>query len=223
MESNYLYDENNTQKTSQNVKRIVFVLFALFLISFSKYLPYEHTANTNTFWGQIYNLYFFIFNQTLGIVHEGGHGVCYLFHCPQFMTALNGTLFQLFFPLGISYYYRRKKQYFASYIALFFVGFSLLYTAWYVSTSYQGATVSAANSFLGVDGYHDFYYILNSMGLLNYYSPIAGFTKFLSYLIMIVSVGMMFFDSIKSNTKKRYKRRRRYKKDELNKKIFLRF
>jgi len=158
--------------------------------------------------GQIFTLYFFIFNQTLGIVHEGGHGVCYLLHCPQFMTALNGTIFQLLFPLGIAYYFRKKEQHFSSYIALFFVGFSLLYTAWYISTSNQGLHVSAANSFLGVDGYHDFYYILNAIGLLDYYAGIAAFSKFTSYLIMIVSVGLMFFNSFEGKKKKGRRRRR---------------
>jgi len=208
MKSNYIYAEENSKKISKNSKRVVFVLFVFFLILISKYAPYERAVETNTFMGQIFTLYFFIFNQTLGIVHEGGHGICYLFHCPQFMTALNGTVFQLLFPLGIAYYFRKQEQYFSSYIALFFVGFSLLYTAWYISTSNQGLHVSAANSFLGVDGYHDFYYILNAMGLLDYYAGIAAFTKFTSYLIMIVSVGLMFFNSFEGRKRKGRRRRR---------------
>ena len=208
MKSNYIYDEEGSKKISKNSKRVIFLLFVFFLILISKYAPYEGAVETNTFMGKIFTLYFFIFNQTLGIVHEGGHGICYLLHCPQFMTALNGTVFQLLFPLGIAYYFRKKEQYFSSYIAHFFVGFSLLYTAWYISTSNQGLHVSAANSFLGVDGYHDFYYILNAMGLLDYYAGIAAFTKFISYLIMIVSVGLMFFNSFEGRERKGRRGRR---------------
>ena len=185
------------------VKKVLTLLFFLFLISFSQYLPYEqYREPIDSIGSLLFSLYFFIFNQTLGIVHEGGHGVCYILHTPRFFTALNGTLFQLFFPLGIAYYYRRQGNNFASYIALFFVGFSLLYTAWYISTSGQGAIVSAQNSFLGVDGYHDFHYILSSMGVLKYYSSIAIVTKYISYLLIILSIGFMFFDAFLRNHNK---------------------
>ncbi len=203
MRSNYIYNEGKNEEVSSMAKKVLAVLFFLFLVSFHNHLPYEHRGEVIDSLGAfLFNIYFFVFNQTLGIVHEGGHGVCYVLHCPQFMTALNGTVFQLLFPLGIAYYYRRKKIKIASYIAMFFVGFSLLYTSWYISTSNQGAIVSAANSFLGVDGYHDFYMILSSMGILEHYAIIATITKVLSYLIMSLSVGMMFFEGFVATTKR---------------------
>ncbi len=42
------------------------------------------------------------------IVHEAGHGVCYLLPCPQFLTFLNGTLFQLALPIIFIYYYYKR-------------------------------------------------------------------------------------------------------------------
>jgi len=189
---------------TSSVKKSLFILFFIFLISFHDYLPYEQQGKTvDSIGATLFGLYFFIFNQTLGIVHEGGHGICYIIHAPEFITTLNGTLFQLFFPLGIAYYYRQHQNNFASYIAMFFVGFSLLYTAWYISTSGQGAIVSAKDSFLGVDGYHDFHYILSSMGILNHYQKIASVVRVISYILMILSVGFMFFDAfIKQNNQK---------------------
>jgi len=205
-----MYGEGKRKEVSSMAKKLVAILFFLFLVSFHKHLPYEHQGEViDSVGASLFNIYFFIFNQTLGIVHEGGHGVCYLFHCPQFLTALNGTVFQLLFPFGIAYYYRRKKNKIASYIAMFFVGFSLLYTSWYISTSNQGAMVSAANSFLGVDGYHDFHMILSSMGMLEHYAIIGTITKVISYIIMYLSVGMMFFESFVATSKKR--RRFRWK------------
>ena len=185
---------------THTVKKVLALLFFVFLISFYQYLPYEQQGKAiDSISGSLFSLYFFIFNQTLGIVHEGGHGICYVLHAPRFITTLNGTLFQLLFPLGIAYYYRKRGNDFASYMAMFFVGFSLLYTAWYISTSGQGAMVSAQNSFLGVDGYHDFHYILSSMGLLTYYKGIALAVKIISYLLMILSVGFMLFDAFMRN------------------------
>lgn len=135
---------------------------------------------------------FFISNQTLGMIHEGGHGVCYILPCPGFIMVINGTLFQLLFPLGIAYYYKRKGNFFASYIALFFVGFSLQYTAWYISTAGEGLHLPAAKSFLGVDGYHDFNYLLSTIGLLAYNFLISGLTKLVAYGLMLWAVVKIF-------------------------------
>jgi len=182
-----------------SAKKVLLLLFVLFLLLFPHYAPWEgdHTQN-HSIVGQIFSLYFFIANQTLGIIHESGHGVCYIFSCPEFITVLNGTLFQLLFPAGIAYYYKRKGNDYAMYIALFFVGFSLHYTAWYISTAHEGLILPASKSFLGVDAYHDFNYLLSRMGILPYEAVIAGVTRFIAYLIMIVSVIGMFFDAFRT-------------------------
>ncbi len=182
---------------SKKVKIILFFLFALFLISFSKYTPYiEHHKSSHSILEQIFTLYFFIFYQTLGMVHEAGHGICYLLRCPQFITVLNGTLFQVLFPLVIAFYYKKRNNMFAFYMALFFVGFSLTYTAWYISTSNTGPIVPANRSFLGQDGYHDFYYILSALGVLKYYSFISILVKIVAYCIMIAAIFGMFIETL---------------------------
>ena len=186
-----------------SVKKVLLVLFAAFLLLFPHYAPWEsdHTQS-HTILGQIFTLYFFIANQTLGIIHESGHGVCYILPCPEFFMVLNGTLFQLLFPAGIAYYYKKKGNRFAMYIALFFVGFSLHYTAWYISTAHEGLMLPANKSFLGVDAYHDFNYLLTAMGLMPYESLIAGLTRFIAYLIMVVAVIGMFFEAFKHSVKR---------------------
>lgn len=148
-----------------------------------------------------FTLYQFIINQTLGIVHEGGHGVCYILPCPKFMMVLNGTLFQWFFPLGIAYYYKRKGNLSAFYAGLFILGMSMDYTSWYMSTAHEGAILPAYKSFLGVDAMHDFHYIFSTLGVLSYESLISGFTKVVAYLLMIFAVFGMFFDAFASKLK----------------------
>ena len=181
------------EEVSLASKKVIFLIFMLFLMPFSKYTPYGNIQSSdNSFMRMVFNLYFFISNQTLGIVHEGGHGVCYILGCPKFMTALNGTIFQTLFPLGVGYYYKRELNYIAWYIGLFFTGFSLHYTAWYISTAHKSAIVSASNSFLGKDGYHDFNYILDTIGLLAYDNSISILVKLIAYGLMIYSVYRMF-------------------------------
>ncbi|SFV62445.1 hypothetical protein MNB_SV-6-1180 [hydrothermal vent metagenome] len=175
-------------------KRATFVVFAIFLFSFHKYAPYppKYIVERSTI-QSIFDLYYFISNQVFGIVHEGGHGVCYILPCPRFLTAINGTIFQLLFPAGIGYYYYRRDNLLAANIGIFFTGFTMHYTAWYISTSHEGAIVPASKSFLGKDGYHDFHYILDTLGVLPYDGMIAGIVRFISYLLMLYAIGRLYW------------------------------
>jgi len=182
---------------TSSVKKSLFFLFTFFLLLYPHYSPY---ADHMTTWvSHLFSLYSFVVNQTLGIIHESGHGVCYILPCPQFVMVLNGTLFQIGFPLGVAYYYRLKKNFFASYIALFITGISLQYTAWYISTVNEGKIVPASKSFLGVDGYHDFYYLFEKIGVLPFYAEIAFFVKSIAYGVMIYAVWKMFLEAFASS------------------------
>ena len=189
-------EETNVEGFTGGAKKLTFLIFGLFLLLYPSYAPYNTTPTAYpSIMEQIFSLYFFLVNQTLGIVHEAGHGVCYILPCPEFITVANGTVFQVAFPLGIAYYYKYRGNLFAFYIGLFFVGFSLDYTAWYISTAHEGPILPAAKSFLGVDAYHDFYSILNTLGVLAYENLISGIVKALAYGIMIVSVFGMFVEA----------------------------
>ncbi len=195
---------------SPNAKKLVAVIFVIFLFLFIKYKPYEYSSYMVTsFYQQIFSLYFFISNQTLGMIHEAGHGICYILPCPEFFMVLNGTLFQVFLPLGIGIYYKKRQQVFPWLIALFFTGFSLQYTAWYISTAHISATVNAANSFLGVDGYHDFNYILSHLHILKYNLQISFIVKLFFYLLMILVVIKMVFIAFVFDNNKKFKRVKR--------------
>ncbi len=215
----YLHTKNSKKEGKHSslevtplAKKVLLLLFVVFLLLFPHYAPWESDrTQDNTILGQIFMLYFFIANQTLGIIHESGHGVCYILPCPEFFMVLNGTLFQLLFPAGIAYYYKRKGNRFAMYVALFFVGFSLHYTAWYISTAHEGLILPASKSFLGVDAYHDFNYLLTAMGLMQYESFIAGLTRFMAYLIMVVAVIGMFFGAFTHSDKRKEKGKKNLK------------
>ncbi len=196
-------EDNESSSPSRTVaKKVTLGLFVVFLLLFPHYAPWEPSyVQSDTLTQKIFTLYFFIANQTLGIVHEAGHGICYILHCPEFITMANGTIFQLLFPWLIAYYYYRKGNLFAAMIAFFFFGFSLQYTAWYLSTAHEGRILPAHKSFLGVDAIHDFNYMLSVMGLLAYKSLIAGLTRFVGYLIMLAAVIGMFFDAFPNNKK----------------------
>jgi hypothetical protein len=186
-------EENSPKGVTPMAKKALFVIFALVLILFPKYTPYTSNPTQDaSLLKDIFNFYFFISNQTFGIVHEGGHGVCYLLHCPKFITALNGTVFQILFPLGIGYYYLRAKNLVAWSVGLFFTGFTMHNTAWYISTAHEGPILPAAKSFLGVDAYHDFYYILDTLGILAYDGAVAMAVRIVAYGLMVWSVWRLY-------------------------------
>ena len=184
-------------------KKTTAILFLIFLLFFPKFAPWVSIGNTgdNSLLHHIFTLYFFVANQTLGIVHEGGHGVCYILPCPELLMVANGTLFQLLFPALISYYYKRKGNIFAALIALFFVGFSLQYTAWYMSTAHEGLHLPASKSFLGVDALHDFNYLFSYFHLLSHEGFISGLTRLIAYLIMFYATGAMLWRAFVSAEK----------------------
>jgi hypothetical protein len=86
----------------------------------------------------------------------------------------------------------------------------LQYTAWYISTAHEGLILPAHKSFLGVDAIHDFNYMLSAMGLLAYESFIAAVTKFVAYVIMLISVIGMFFDAFPNDKRKIMKNRKNF-------------
>ena len=181
---------------TKGAKKAVLALFVFFLVLYIQNKPYAQTMQTPSgFLEHIFVLYQFIITQTLGIVHEGGHGVCYILPCPEFIMVSMGTLFQWLFPFAIGYYYRKKGNYMAFYIGLFILGISMDHTAWYMSTAHEGAILPAHKSFLGVDAMHDFHYIFSTLGVLAYESLIVGLTKAMAMLLMIGSVFAMFFEA----------------------------
>jgi len=195
----HLFPKEKTEQDhlpTKNAKKVVLVLFTLFLLLYIEFKPYANTPHQITSITEyLFSIYQFIINQTLGIIHEGGHGVCYILPCPQFVMVSMGTLFQWLFPLGIAYYYKRRGNTTAFLIGLFILGISMDYTAWYMSTAHEGALLPAHKSFLGVDALHDFHYIFSTLGVLSYESLISGFTRVIAYLLMIGSLVAMFFEA----------------------------
>ncbi len=188
--------EIDRQYTDRKTKKVVFVLFFTFFILYQKYNPYFIQKNLYTVDTEyIFRLFHFIINQTLGIVHEGGHGICYILQCPIFIGVINGTIFQWLFPLGIAYYYKKRGNITAFYIAIFILGISVDYSSWYMSTVDEGPYIPADKAFLGVDGLHDFYYIFSTLGVLPYASFISGMTKVFSLIIMLFSLFGLFLSA----------------------------
>ena len=190
--------DKNIDRYTPNVKKLIAILFTLFFILYLQYKPYDGLIGVLGAVKTLFYLYFFVINNTLAIIHEAGHGVCYILHCPQFITALNGTIFQWALPLLVAIYYKKRGNKVAYSIALFILAISMDYTAWYISTSNEGLYLPASKSFLGVDGYHDFNYILTSLGLLKHYKAISILVKIGSIVLMFYAYFMLILNTVLS-------------------------
>jgi hypothetical protein len=70
-----------------------------------------------------------------------------------------------------------------------------------MSTADQGLFLPASKSFLGVDGTHDFNFILTQLHLLPYNTVLAGMVRFAAFCIMLYSLGHMFILAFFASTK----------------------
>lgn len=196
---NYLFKKTKEDHAvnTHYAKIAVFILFFIFMIGFFEYAPYggeSYKESNLSIFGELFWLYFFIIQQTLGIVHEGGHGICYILPCPEFFMVINGTLFQWLFPAGVGLYFYKRGNKLGGYIGLFFLGVSMQYTAWYISTAHEGLILPASKSFLGVDSYHDFNYILSKFNMVQHDQIISNIVKFFAYTAMLGSLFLMFLN-----------------------------
>ncbi len=191
--------KNSKDEMTVGAKKAYTIFIIILFMMLLKYKPYHFcVAHTESSIAQnLFYVYFFLFNQTIGIIHEAGHGVCYILPCPRWLGIANGTFFQLLFPLGVGIYYFKRSNPIGGYSGIFFLGFSLRYSAWYASTSDEGPILPASKSFLGVDGYHDFYYMFDSLGVLEHYIFISDAMAAVAYVLMFAGAIGLFVASFK--------------------------
>lgn len=119
-------------------------------------------------------------------IHEAGHVV--LSFAGQWIMVLGGTLFQLAAPLVAAFLFLRQPDFFAVPVC----------GAWFSTNLYSVATYMADARALelplvtlgaeGGDVEHDWNYLLDSVGLLNYDTTLAGFVRLLAFLLMWASI-----------------------------------
>ena len=137
------------------------------------------------------------------IVHEAGHGICYLLPCPQLFTSLNGTLFQLALPIIFIYYYYKRENRVLAGLGAIWLAQNLVYVSWYMSYS---QTPNLYPFFLGGSAIHDFWYIFSQLGVLEYDWLISGFVRVIAVILLLGSyMYLLYISFIKEN--RRSKRR----------------
>ena len=143
-----------------------------------------------------------LFSNANMIVHEAGHGICYILHCPQFFSTLNGTLFQLALPLIFIFYYYKRENKILTGLGVIWFAQNLVYVAWYMSHS---QTPNLYPSFLGGNGIHDFWYIFSQLGILQYDWLVSGFVRAIAVVLLFGAYFYLLFIAFIQNPTKSYK------------------
>lgn len=133
------------------------------------------------------------------IVHEAGHGICYLLPCPQFLTALNGTLFQLALPIFFIYYYHKRSNRLFSSLGFIWLAQNLVYVSWYMS---YAQTPNLYPFFLGGSAIHDFWYLFTQLGVLNYDWLFSGAVRVVAVMMLFGAYFHLLYMTFLENSKK---------------------
>lgn len=140
------------------------------------FMDFETNEIGNSFWHSI-NLGF----------HEAGHFLFQPFG--RFMTVLGGTLGQLLAPsILILLFIFKNEDYFAASLALWWLGQSFMDCAPYIDDA-LALRLTLLGGGIGRDdpGRHDWYFLLNQTGIIEYHHGIAIAFDWLGMLIMLTA------------------------------------
>lgn len=136
-------------------------------------------------------VYYVINYQNLGLlhfpnlfIHEAGHFVFMYFG--QFIYMLGGTIMQILLPLVCIYFFLRWENKLFAQIMFFWLGLNLLDIAVYVE--------DAKEMKLKLIGQiHDWNWILNKMGILDYDDVIAAIFIIMACLVFIIMLIVPYY------------------------------
>ena len=136
------------------------------------------------------------------LIHESGHGVCYIIGCPDFIMFINGTIFQLALPIIFIYIYMYKnKNIIIATIGVMWLAQNLVYVAWYMSYS---QTPNKYGFFLGDGATHDFWWLFSYLGVLEYDWLISSIVKIIAVVLLYGAYFyLVFLVFFKSDIKKK--------------------
>jgi len=118
--------------------------------------------------------------------HEAGH--IFFGFLGMTLHIFGGTLLQLLVPLLCAGHFLRQSQRFEPLVCLFWLGESLMYTAWYM-----GDAVRMEIPLVGGGEIHDWHWLLGRFGLLAYTPLLSGATHVLASAIVLGALGALLW------------------------------
>lgn len=121
------------------------------------------------------------------IFHEAGH--IFFMVLGQFIGVLGGSLFQILVPAGITAYFVVTRQFFAAAVALCWTGQNF----WDVSIYVKDAQSLALPLLGGENGFHDWNFLLNELGLLTQDQLVGNVIFWFGWLLYAGAIAAGFY------------------------------
>lgn len=124
-------------------------------------------------------------------IHETGHLIFRLFG--EFMMIAGGSLFQVILPaVFVGYFWWNKAPYSAA-IVLLWVGQSIL-NVWVYANDAVVMQLVLTSGFTGSEGsFHDWNYMLTTLGLINSTSAVAGLIRLIGTLTILAAAAYSIY------------------------------
>ncbi len=118
--------------------------------------------------------------------HEFGHLLWALLG--EWMSIAGGSLTQLLIPIGAAAVVARSRDWFGVAVCGLFLAASLGELSWYIGDA--RTELMDLVSFSAEGAVHDWNYLLGRAGLLHLDRALAGFTRFIGWLVVLASTAM---------------------------------
>lgn len=129
-------------------------------------------------------------------IHETGHLLFRPFG--EFMMVAGGSLFQLMMPaLFVGYFVWNRKFYSAS-VVLFWLGQSLINVYIYANDAVKMQLVLTSGLTGSEGSFHDWNYLLTTLGLINSTNGVAGGIRLLGTLVIVAALAGSVYHSLYS-------------------------
>lgn len=120
------------------------------------------------------------------IIHEAGHWVFIFFG--QFVSILGGSLIQILIPLVFVLYFFFRRDFFSASILLMWLGYNFVNISVYMADAVRMQLPLLGGDFV----IHDWNYIFNALGLLEYSGAIADLVRIIGIFVIITGAVLSF-------------------------------
>jgi hypothetical protein len=125
-------------------------------------------------------------------IHETGHLLFRPFG--EFMMVAGGTLFQLIVPAVFFGYFVWHGKPFSASVVLFWVGQSLINVYIYAADAVKMQLVLTSGMTGSEGSFHDWNYMLTTLGMVNSTPTVAGLIRLLGTLVIVAAiVGSVYY------------------------------
>jgi hypothetical protein len=129
-------------------------------------------------------------------IHETGHLIFRLFG--EFMMIAGGSLFQVILPAVFVGYFWWNEKYYSAAIVLFWVGQSIINVYIYAADAVVMRLVLTSGLTGSEGGFHDWNYMLTTLGLLDSTKTVAGVIRAAGTLTIFAAAALSIFYAFNS-------------------------